>query len=295
MPACTRDPDAIFSRGRRHLFIVPWRHYTLVGVWHVVHRGSPDEFRVTDAELRSFLEEVRAGYPALDATVEEIPLWNAGLVLFGENRPGALNLSYGKRSRIIDHARAHGIQGLLTLIGVRWTTARAVADQVARLVLRRLARRVPPCTTAVTPMHGGDIGHFREFLDQALARHRERLAPSTIRHLARNYGTAYERVLTYADGDPALRSTLDGSPVLKAEIVHAVREEMAQRLTDVVLRRTDLGTGDFPGDAALTQCGAIMARELGWSPERTAQEIDVVQRAYRHAPRPAPSQPVLSS
>ena len=40
----TRDPDAIFSRGQRHLFIVPWRDYTLIGVWHRVHDAHPDTF-----------------------------------------------------------------------------------------------------------------------------------------------------------------------------------------------------------------------------------------------------------
>jgi glycerol-3-phosphate dehydrogenase len=284
LPASTRDPDAIVSRGRRHLFLIPWRHYTLVGVWHVVHGGSPDELDVTDAELQRFLDEVKAAYPALDVTLDEIPLWNAGLVLFGDNRPGATDLSYGKRSRIVDHTRTHGIDGLVTIVGVRWTTARAVADRAVRLVFSKHHRGAPPCTTAVTPVYGGAIDHFEDFLRQAANEHGETLAPESLRHLGHNYGAAYRRVLAYGRDDPSLMASVDASPVLKAEVVHAVREEMAQTLADVVLRRTDLGTGDYPGDRALAACAEIMARELEWSQERTEREQDEMRRHYRGVP-----------
>ena len=36
LPGATKDPDARFARSARHLFVVPWRDYSLVGVWHVV-------------------------------------------------------------------------------------------------------------------------------------------------------------------------------------------------------------------------------------------------------------------
>jgi glycerol-3-phosphate dehydrogenase len=47
----TRDPGAVLSRGRRHLFIVPWREHILIGVWHVVYPGAPGEFTVTEEDL----------------------------------------------------------------------------------------------------------------------------------------------------------------------------------------------------------------------------------------------------
>jgi glycerol-3-phosphate dehydrogenase len=56
---------------------------------------------------------------------------------------------------------------------------------------------------------------------------------------------------------------------------------MAQTLADVVLRRTDLGTANYPGDRALATCAEVMARELGWSQERMHQQIAKVRDAYR--------------
>jgi glycerol-3-phosphate dehydrogenase len=70
------------------------------------------------------------------------------------------------------------------------------------------------------------------------------------------------------------------SAVPKAEVVHAVREEMAQKLADVVFRRTDLGTGRHPGEAALMQCAKLTASELGWNESRLRQELAEVNGAY---------------
>ena len=46
VPSYHTDPNAIVSRGQRHLFVIPWRDYTLIGSSHVVYEGRPDEFAV---------------------------------------------------------------------------------------------------------------------------------------------------------------------------------------------------------------------------------------------------------
>ena len=143
LQAKTSDPDAILSRQHRHLLLVPWRAYTLVGVWHVVYKGAPDEFTVTEEELHAFIDEINEGYPALELTLDDISMWNAGLILFGENKPGAVDLSFGKRSRLIDHAKDHGIEGLITLIGVRYTTARRDAARAIDLVFGKTSENMP--------------------------------------------------------------------------------------------------------------------------------------------------------
>ncbi len=55
---------------------------------------------------------------------------------------------------------------------------------------------------------------------------------------------------------------------------------MAQRLADVVYRRTDLGIGRRPGRAALAACAELMGAELGWTPERLGREIAAAERAF---------------
>jgi glycerol-3-phosphate dehydrogenase len=68
--------------------------------------------------------------------------------------------------------------------------------------------------------------------------------------------------------------------VLRGEVIHAIREEMAETLADVVLRRTGMGSESCPSDAQLTAAANCMAGELGWSEERTRQETLAVRETY---------------
>lgn len=276
----TRDPDAVFSRGARHLFLVPWRDYTLVGVWHTVHRDGPDDFRLAEREVQGFLQEVNASRLDLGLSLEDVSHAHAGLVLFGENRPGARDLRYGKRSRVVDHGRSDGRPGLFTALAVRYTVGRRVARRVVDLVFRSLGRRAPASPTAVTPIFGGGIRRFDDFCRDAVARRPEGISEATVRTLVRNYGCEYHRVLGLAAEDPSLLAPLGGSSVLGAEVLHGVREEMALRLTDVVLRRTELGTGGHPGRQAVGEAARLMADELGWDDDRVRREIGDVDASY---------------
>ena len=72
-------------------------------------------------------------------------------------------------------------------------------------------------------------------------------------------------------------------PIIKAQVIHAVRKEMALKLADVVFRRTGLGTIGNPGDEALQVCANIMANELGWDGRRLQQELNEVREVFNPA------------
>jgi len=277
----TRDPDALLSRPARHLFIVPWRDFSLIGVWHVVYRDHPSTVDVPATDLESFIDEFNWAFPAVQLTLEEVRMWNAGLVPFGENEDGAEDLSYGKRSLLIDHSHTHGIDGLVSLIGIRYTMGRGDAARAVDIVTRKLGHRLGRPKTDQIPIHGGAIDDFAALsgeIEQA-----GRLEPKVAEALAHNYGTTYREVLESAGAEPALAQTLGDSTVLAAEVVHAVDREMALTLADVAFRRTDLATGGHPGEAALETCLQLMARRLGWNSVRQQQELeDVLARFPKH-------------
>jgi glycerol-3-phosphate dehydrogenase len=275
----TRDPDAVLSGSVRHLFIVPWRKYTLIGVWHKVYMGDPDDVSVTEKDLCSFIDEVTRAYPGLKLSLADVSMWHAGLVPFGENAPGAVHLSYGKRSRLIDHQREHGIENLVTLIGIRYTMARGDAAKAMKIVSGKLHKGLRQPPTHRIPVHGGQIDHFEELVRDISETRPFSLHDDVLRALLHNYGTAYRHVLHYAETVPALAQTFHDSTVMKAEVVNAVRNEMAVKLSDVVFRRTDLGTGGNPGERALRACADIAANELGWDANQAERELQEI-RAY---------------
>jgi glycerol-3-phosphate dehydrogenase len=281
--ARTRDPDAILSRGKRHLLLIPWRGYTLIGVWHKVHRGRPGEFTLTEEEILGFLDEVNEAYPLLGLESKDVSMWSAGLILFGRNKPGATDLSYGKRSALIDHAIDHGVEGLVTMIGVRFTTARGVAEKAVDLVFRKLGKVPPKSHTASVPISGGGIDSVDAFLRPAVAQRPAGLDAETMHALVLNHGSECGRVLRYIQRDPLWAERLPASTTIKAEVAYAVDEEKAQKLGDVVFRRTDLGTGGYPGKPALRTCADIMASKLGWNQERIEGELAEVEAVFPSA------------
>ena len=119
------------------------------------------------------------------------------------------------------------------------------------------------------------------FVANAVATRPEDVKERVIRQLVALYGTQYREVLDAAKDRPELLELVDPEgDVIGAQIVHSVQREMARRLVDVITRRTDLGTGEPPSEAALERCAALMAEELGWGEERIAREIETVHQAY---------------
>jgi glycerol-3-phosphate dehydrogenase len=284
LPSQSKDRDAILSRGQRHLFLVPWRNYTLVGVWHKVHRGSPDRVELTAEEIQRFIEEINGIYAAARMDLRDVTAFNSGLILFGDDEQKAGEHSFAKRSQLIDHSETHGVDSLVTVIGVRYTTSRGVAEHVVDMIFRKLGKKPARTATSKTPIYGGRIECFDSFLRDVVANRPLGLHPETVNALVHNFGSEYPAVLKYAQKAPSLSAALGTSHVIKAEVVHAVREEMAQKLSDVVFRRTDLGTAEFPGDAALAECAAIMAKELGWDNYRLRTELEETRAAFPSFP-----------
>ena len=273
----TRDPGAVISREARHLFLVPWRNYTLIGVWHVIWRKSPDAVQIDESELKSFVDEINWAYPGLALNPQDITMWNAGLVPFGENAPDAVDLKYGKESRLVDHKKESNLDGLVTLIGVRYTMGRDGAAQAIDLVSKKLGRNLPQAPTQKIPVHGGKIANFHGLVESVGRNQPFALSPKVIDALLHNHGTEYRAIFDLISQDGSLGERLGATCVLGAEVVNAIRNEMAMSLSDIIFRRTDLATGMNPGDNALNACAKLAAQELGWSGQRVQSELKKVR------------------
>ncbi len=275
------DKDSVLDRGGRHVFISPWRDYTLIGVWHVVFNKMPEQVSVTRDELQGYIDEVNEAYPDFKITIKDVSMINTGLTLFGEeSKQGKKEISFGKRSKLIDHNIEHNIDGLITLIGVRATTARGMAEKAVDLALMKIGKPIIKSETAVKPIYGGNIDCFEKYVSELNNQNPYDLDNRVIRCLAHNYGSELRNVLDFIKEDPSLAEKIPGTDVLKAEVVHAVREEMAFKLGDVVFFRTDLGTGANPGEEALRVCAEIMKRELRWDEDKMKEEISDVKNYF---------------
>ena len=269
----SRDRDSLIGREARHMFLVPWRDFTLIGVWHRLFTDHPDRTVVEESELATWIDEINDCYPSFRLTREDVMYRNCGLVPFGDGTAGTAELSFGKESRCVDHRRLHGVEGLVTLIGIRYTTARGDAATALDILLEQLPQAPATAPTDRTPLSGGAIDDFEAFHASARRSRPVEIGEATLDGLVRNHGTAYADVLARALADAAEAVRIEGTDTLVAEVTHAVRSEMAVKLEDVVLRRTDLGSGCHPGTGAVRAVAEHMRTLLGWDESRLRSEI----------------------
>lgn len=277
----SKDSDSIVDRGGRHLFAAPWRDHILIGVWHKVYTAPPDNIAVETKEIKSFVDEVNRAYPGIDIGLDEISLINTGLTLFGEEgNQSSDTISFGKRSILTDHGQTHNIDGLVTIIGVRATTARGIASKAINLIAHKLNAPNKISDTENTTIYGGDIESVDAEVQKILQQHGSHISARQANSLAANYGSQWPKVIAYAAQDSSLYAPIGDSATLKAEVIHAVREEMALRLSDVVFRRTDMGTGQLPDQEQLETCARLMANDLKWDQETVNNEIKSIKNTF---------------
>jgi glycerol-3-phosphate dehydrogenase len=148
------------------------------------------------------------------------------------------------------------------------------------MAFRKRSQKPPRCPTEEMRVPGGDIDDMEAFLAGTLRDRPGDLDEAVLLSLARNHGTCYREVLDYENENPDLGRPLAGTHVLRAEVVHALRHEMALTLSDVALRRTDLASGGSPGDAALEECASVAAAEMGWSEAQRRSELDDLRAVF---------------
>jgi glycerol-3-phosphate dehydrogenase len=262
----------------RHLFLVPWRGRALLGTWESDRATDANGLDVTGGEIASFISELNQAFPALDLTPADVSLVHRGIVPAARTETGGVRLD--GRDRVRDHA-VDGIDGLLSVAGTKYTTVRAVAERLVDLGIAKLQRPRAPCRTASRPLPGGSVRDLALTIAEARRDHDEGLPSDAIPHLVAAYGSRYRDVLNLAHDRPGWRVRIaEASPVIGAELVWAVRKEMAVTLSDAVIRRTPLGALGYPGDTAVERSAQIVGDELAWSEEQKREEVAAVKGFY---------------
>jgi len=277
--------------GPQSFFILPWRGYSIVGTTDTVYQGEPDKLRVTEKDIGDFLTIVNKGYPRAKLDRSNVlyayaglrPIVDRGTRLARRAARKADSRFASRAAEVYDHEPNDGLKGVVSAIGGKWTTSRQVAEQVVDLAIAKLGVTAKPCATDRTPTHGGKVGRFAEFIGRAVGRYNT-VPASLIENLAKNYGSRMDDVLALTADEPRLIEQIsDRFPDIAAQVVHAVRREMALTLEDVLFRRTGLGTAGTPGDAAIAKVAALMGRELGWDRAERAAQIDRAKEKFTPA------------
>ena len=276
-----KDKDAVISKGSRLYFITPWRNLSLIGTAQIAYEDDPKNFRIARDDIETFINEINEAYPPANLSFDNILFYYGGLLPIKDGYDDPRNVTLTKHYDLIDHKKEDGLDGLLSVVSVKYTTARDVTEKILNLAIQKLGIEQRPSITDKTPIYGGDIPFFEDYLQSTLKNSPNGFSKQVMRHLVYNYGTALGDILNLAQENSAFSKPLDDhDEILKAEVIYGIREEMAQHLADVVFRRTELGPAGLPSDSTLNDIATLMAQELGWNEEKIQEEIKSTKNIY---------------
>jgi glycerol-3-phosphate dehydrogenase len=269
-----KDNDEVFSKGYRLFFIVPWNGYSLIGTKHLAFDKNPSKFRIEKTDVQTFLEEINAAYPPLKLTENDVIGVYGGMLPEKPVFKRSQDVQLEKHSRIIDHQTENGIKGLVTVIGVKWTTARLVAEKALELARKKLGKHRNYLKNKNFTITGGDFKNLSALMQNGLKALPTQIPGYSKEHILRTLGSDYTEILKYMRDEPHLRLPVtDASPVTGAQLIHAVRAEMACHLDDIIMRRTDIVLSPDFDERVVAKCGQVIASHFKWSKEKLNEEI----------------------
>ncbi len=235
----------------RILFAIPWHNRALVGTTDIETDSAPLEPRAAQDEI-DFLLEHTARYLKHDPQKEDVKAVFAGI------RP----LAYaGKDENTAAISREHVVHvsasGLVTLAGGKWTTYRKMAEDTVDQAVLIAGLEAQPCVTTELNIHG-------------FHRHSEQF------DALKDYGSDALEIRKLADSVPELSALLCKDPdVLKAEVIWAVRHEMARTVEDFLSRRRRILLLDAKKSKEIApEVARLMAGELKKDSEWMKQQIE---------------------
>ncbi len=257
----------------RHFFLIPWRNHTLIGTTDKPFNGNPDDYRVTRESIMELIDDVNRSFGDGKLSYEDVKHTYGGLRPLVEKETRETYAS-SRKYEIYDNKDA-GLDGLITVEGGKYTTSRQLAENCLKIVAVKLGRDLGKSVTNKKFLTGCEIKDLNFFMNEARTQDNG-LSPATLEYLARNYGTEYKEIAKLAREDQSLSETLNNDGEIQAQVVYAVRNEMARTLSDIVMRRTGIGTLGNPGEEVLRKVAVVAAKELRWDKEKTEKEIAAV-------------------
>lgn len=227
-----------------------------------------ERVRCEPGERDYILGALREAFPSIEITAEQVVFSYSGI----RPLPRSDHEFTGRISRSHFVHRLEGTPPQFCMVGGKWTTFRAFAEQTADVVLAELGRGRVRDTLALPIGGGANFPASAQDLEAVLVS-RYGISDERAAWLTDAYGTRAHDVLAFCldrDDDVPL---VAGCRLTRAEIVFLCRTEYVVGLEDMLLRRTPLSIRGDISTLIIERVAAIMGEELGWPPERRASEI----------------------
>ena len=250
----------------RPFFILPWLDKYLIGTTDIPFKGDLDRIKADNEEIDYLIQETNNIFPNANLSRKDVLFTYSGVRPL-PNEEGKKPGSITRKHILHDHTK-EGVSNLISLIGGKLTTYRNVGEEMVDAAFKKMKKKHQPCKTDKIALPGCIVAGDAK-IHEAIVKYRDCLAPKTINYLFSIYGARATKVLELTQENLELATNI--SPHLsdiKAQIVYAVREEMAHNLVDILRHRTTIATNGSYGLDLLPTVTKILSEYCGWDREK---------------------------
>ncbi|MER8431889.1 glycerol-3-phosphate dehydrogenase/oxidase [Mesorhizobium caraganae] len=224
--------------------------------------------RCEPAETDYILAAARLVFPSIPVHADEVVFTYSGI----RPLPKSDHAFTGRISRGHSVHRIAGDIPQFCMIGGKWTTFRAFAEQAADEVLAELGRE-RLCGTLTLPI-GGGLGFSAHPASLAADLAGEfAISDERAPYLVDRYGSGARDIILFCLGRPDDIRLDDRTETTAAEIVYLIRHEFVTCLSDLVLRRTSLAIAGDISMVSIERIADALAAERGWNRQRRDDEV----------------------
>jgi glycerol-3-phosphate dehydrogenase len=263
----------------RIVFVIPHGEVVLVGTTDTDFDGDRERVTAESEDVDYLLGVVAQSLPGAELSAAHVAASFAGLRALAAAGDGRAPSSVSREEVIVESG-----SGLISIAGGKLTTHREIAERIVARAASILGRGAGRSPTRDTPLPGARPVEMEDpgGAAQALAA----LPPDLREAMAARYGT---RVIVPAslvrDSPELARPLAPGCSVAAAEVIYAVRYEMAESVADFIRRRIALSWRHPRYSGAAAEAAArLMAAELGWDPAREQSELHACNPAAPATP-----------
>lgn len=262
---------AACSKDNQHYFIIPYRNKTLIGTTDKLFEGNPDNYKVTKQSIEELLCKVNESF------CKQNPIqYNEIKYFYGGLRPlveqDSSNVYKASRKYEVTDMKKNGVEGLIVVEGGKFTTSRSLAKNVVNKIFCKLNIDDNKSNSKKIFLKGCEITNFSQFVKVKQQKYNQ-LKPQWIEYLCKSYGTEIDLLMEIFYSSENYQKIFNDDGENIAQVVFAIKNEMAINLADILLRRTTIAQ---LGDVCLEdikQIAEIASNELNWTEEYKQKQI----------------------
>lgn len=269
---------ALVTPSGRHIMVLPWRNHSIIGTTDKEYSGQPDNWKITSESVAELVAEFNACWGAESLSLSDVKFAYGGLrPLVADDTENSYNVS--RKFEVVDHSD-EGVHGLITVEGGKYTTSRHLAEQVVDLAGKKLLAKLPKSVSYKNYLYACHLPSLQDFFSELEKHYKDEFPPETIGYLGRLYGMKIHEVIRTCREKPEWQRPLNEDGEMLGQVVYALRNELAFTLTDVLLRRTGIGTLGKPSEEILTAILDVMKGHFSWDTSRCEKELQQVAQVY---------------